>query len=98
MPYMILMTDRPGQAELRARTRDRHLQYLDANKDRLLAAGALVEDDGTGGSGSLYVVDTDDRKEAEAFLRGDPFDQAGLFGKVEIRRWRKAFYNGQRLV
>ena len=98
MPYMILMTDKPNQGELRAKTRDVHLQYLDANKDKLLAAGALTEDDGTGGNGSLYIVETDDRKEAEAFLKGDPFDKVGLFGKVEIRRWRKAFYNKQRLV
>jgi uncharacterized protein YciI len=98
MPYMILMTDRPGQGELRAKTRDAHLEYLDRNKHRLLAAGALIEDDGSGGSGSLYIVDTEDRAQAEAFLKGDPFDQAGLFGQVEIRRWRKAFYDGQRLV
>jgi uncharacterized protein YciI len=95
---MILMTDKSDVGDLRARTRDEHLRYLDANKDKLLAAGALIEDDGSGGSGSLYIVDTDERKEAEAFLKGDPFDKVGLFAKVEIRRWRKAFYNKQRLV
>ena len=98
MPYMILMTDKPGTAELRAKTRPAHLDYLDANKAKLLAAGALIEDDGSGGSGSLYILDTDSRAEAEAFLKGDPFDKAGLFGQVVIRRWRKSFYNGQRLV
>lgn len=98
MPYVILMTDKPDSAKLRAETRAPHIEYLDANRDKLLAAGALTEDDGTGGSGSLYIVDTDDRAEAERFLHGDPFYQAGLFGEVRITRWRKAFYNGQKLL
>ena len=98
MPYMILLTDKPNQSELRAKTRPEHLEYLDANKSRILAAGALIEDDGSGGSGSLYIVDTEDRAEAQHFLEGDPFHKVGLFGEVIIRRWRKAFYNKERLV
>lgn len=98
MPYVILLTDKPGQGKLRADTRAVHLDYLAANKDKLLAAGALIEDDGTGGSGSLYIVDTEDRKEAERFLAGDPFSQVGLFGTVTITRWRKAFFNRERLL
>ena len=98
MPYVILMTDSPGTAKLRAETRAPHIEYLDANRHKLLAAGALLEDDGTGGSGSVYIVDTEDRAEAERFLHGDPFYTAGLFGEVKITRWRKAFFNGQKLV
>ena len=98
MPYLILLTDKPNQLELRTKTRAVHLDYLDANKHKLIAAGALIEDDGTGGSGSLYIVDTDDRAEAEAFLKGDPFHQVGLFGEVQITRWRKAFFDKQRMV
>ena len=98
MPYMILLTDKPGQGDLRARTRAVHLEYLDANKARILAAGALIEDDGSGGSGSLYIVDTEDRAEAQRFLEGDPFHKVGLFGQVTVSRWRKAFYNKERLV
>lgn len=98
MPYMILMKDKPGMGDTRARVRNEHLDYLDANKHKLLNAGALIEDDGTGGDGSLYIVDTDDRGEAQRFLEGDPFHKVGLFGEITIRRWRKAFYNGQKLV
>jgi uncharacterized protein len=71
---------------------------LDANKDRLLAARAVIEDYGTGSNGSLYILDTDDRKEAKTFFQRYSFYQVGLFAKVEIRRWRKDFYNKQRLV
>lgn len=75
-----------------------HIEYLTTNKHLLLAAGALIEDDGTGGSGGILIVDTDDRKEAERFIADDPFSKAGLFEKVTITRWRKAFFDKQRLI
>jgi uncharacterized protein YciI len=43
-------------------------------------------------------VDTDSREEAEEFVRNDPFSKAGLFESLVITRWRKAFFDGQRLV
>jgi len=98
MPYAILTQDKPGTAQLRADTRATHLEYLTAHKDLLLAAGALIEDDGTGGKGGILIVDTDDRQEAERFIANDPFTKAGLFEKVTVTRWRKAFFDKQRLV
>ena len=98
MPYAIQTVDKPGSAALRARVRDEHLKYLDAHLHLLLAAGAVTSDDGTGGHGGILIVDTDDRKEAEAFAAGDPFTKAGLFEKVTVTRWRKAYFNKQRLV
>jgi len=98
MPYAILTTDKPGGAELRARTRNAHLAYLDAHAGKLLAAGALISDDGAGGHGGILIVDTDDRKEAEAFIANDPFTKAGLFEKVTVTRWRKAYFDGRRLI
>ena len=98
MPYAILTTDKPNAGALRAQTRDEHLKYLDANTHRLLAAGAMIGDDGAGGHGGILIVDTDERKEAEAFIAGDPFTKAGLFEKVTVTRWRKAYFNKQRLI
>jgi hypothetical protein len=88
----------PNSAQLRAKVRDAHLEYLTANMDKLLAAGALTADDGSGGHGSVFLVDTDDRKQAEAFIAGDPFTKAGLFEKVTVSRWRKAYFNKQKLI
>lgn len=98
MPYAILTTDKPNSAELRARVRDTHIEYLTANMHKLLAAGALINDDGSGGHGGILIVDTDDRKEAEAFIAADPFTKAGLFEKVTVTRWRKAYFNKQKLI
>jgi hypothetical protein len=98
MPYIIIARDRPGGAALRAATRPEHLAYLKEHLPRLLAAGALLNDDGTGGDGSVLIYDTEDRAEAERFAAGDPFAKAGLFATTEIRRWRKAIFAGELLA
>jgi hypothetical protein len=98
VPYAILTTDKPNSAQLRAQLRATHLEYLTANLHKLLAAGALTADDGSGGHGSVFLVDTDERKEAEAFIAGDPFSKAGLFEKVTVSRWRKAYFDKQKLI
>ncbi len=98
MPYAIITQDKPNSLQLRNETRGTHLEYLDRNKDKLLAAGAMTDDDGQGGYGGVIIVDTEDRAEAEAFIRNDPFTKAGLFSGIEVVRWRKAFFNKERLV
>jgi len=98
MPYAIQTQDKAGNSQVRADNRAAHIEYLTTNKQLLLAAGALIEDDGTGGSGGLLIVDTDNRKEAERFIADDPFTKAGLFEKVTITRWRRAFFNKERLI
>jgi hypothetical protein len=98
MPYAIQTVDKPDSAQLRAATRAAHLEYLTARKHLLLAAGAVIDDDGTGGHGGILIVDTDDRAEAERFIAEDPFTKAGLFQSVTVVRWRKAFFNKERLV
>jgi uncharacterized protein YciI len=64
----------------------------------LLAAGAVLDDDGSGAHGGVIIVDTDDRAEAETLIAEDPFTTAGLFQEVTVTRWRKAFFNFERLV
>src|ERR671910_930920 len=98
MPYAIITRDKPNSLQLRNEVRGPHLEYLTANKHKLLAAGAQVDDQGQGGYGGIIIVDTEDRAEGEAFIQKDPFTQAGLFAGIEVVRWRKAFFNKERLV
>ena len=98
MTYDVLTSDKPNSLDLRTEVRGVHIEYLEANQHRLLAAGAMTEDDGTGGHGGVIIVDTDDRAEAEAFIENDPFTKAGLFESVTVARWRKAFFNFEKLI
>ena len=98
MPYAIITRDKPSSLEVRNRARAEHLEYLTRHQDKLLAAGAQTDDAGQGGYGGIIIVDTEDRAEAEAFIRDDPFTKAGLFAGIEVVRWRKAFFDKKRLI
>jgi uncharacterized protein YciI len=93
LPYLIETYDKPNHTHVRSRVRARHLEFLDANKGKLLACGAKVNDGGEVASGGIYILDVDDRGTAEQFISDDPFTQADLFERVVITRWRKAYFN-----
>jgi uncharacterized protein YciI len=93
VPYLIETYDKPNHAHVRARVRVRHLAFLEANKERLLACGAKLDDAGELASGGIYILDVEDRGTAEQFISEDPFTQADLFERVVIARWRKAYFD-----
>ncbi|MEA3127761.1 MAG: uncharacterized protein QOD67_4780 [Caballeronia sp.] len=95
MAFIIETWDKPGYAPVRIQERDVHLTYLEANKALLLACGAKLQDDGSDAGGGVYVVDLDTREDAERFIAMDPFALAGLFERVTITRWRKAYLDGK---
>ena len=98
MAYIIQTRDKADFGHVRAEWRAEHIKYLDNSRHKLLAAGALIDDDGSGGHGGAIILDTDDREEAEDFIANDPFSRAGLFESVSVTRWRKAFFNFERLI
>ena len=95
MPYIIETWDKPDHQSVRQANRADHLQFLEANASKLLACGAKLNDDGSDQGGGLYIVDTEDRAEAEAFIAADPFSKADLFERVLVTRWRKAYVDGK---
>jgi uncharacterized protein YciI len=98
MPYAISWMDEPGTAELRLELRDAHLDYMRGNLHRVLASGGLLDDPGEVGVGGLILLDIDSRKEAEDFVKADPFYTGGVYKKPIITRWRKAFYAGKAYI
>ena len=93
MPYVIETWDKPDSLALGMRVRPEHIEFLKANVASLLGAGAKLSDDGETMLGTIYIVDVETRAEAEAFVAGDPFTKNGLPERIEITRWRKAFFN-----
>jgi uncharacterized protein YciI len=98
MPYIVDATDKAGAAALRSLNRPDHLAYVDANVGMVIAAGAKLADDGETAIGTLYLIDVNERAAAEAFIAGDPYSKAGVFGTILITRWRKGFFDFKRLV
>lgn len=89
MLFMFFCNDKPDHEQLRLDTRQAHLDYLGSFKDRALAVGPTLTDDGQHMNGSLLILDLADRQEAESFAADDPYAKAGLFESVTIRAWKK---------
>ncbi len=94
MYYALICTDKPHGTELRDATRSTHDEFLNALGDRLVLAGPFLDDHGTP-TGSLIVIEANNRDEALAVTEEDPYQRAGLFESVEIRPWYWKFKNPQ---
>jgi uncharacterized protein YciI len=85
--FMLACFDKPNSMDLRMATRAAHLAYAGERSDLIKVAGPMLDDDG-GMAGSLFILEAPDRAAVEAFNAADPYQQAGLFGQVEIRGFR----------
>ena len=84
--YLIMAFDKPDSEALRLETRPAHVEYV-LGQGGMLLGGPFMSDDGETMTGSMLILDTTQRSVAEAFVENDPYHKAGLFDKVEIRRW-----------
>jgi len=84
--YLIMAFDKPDSEALRLETRPAHVEYV-LGQGGMLLGGPFMSDDGETMTGSMLILDTTQRSVAETFVENDPYYKAGLFDKVEIRRW-----------
>ncbi|HEX4711095.1 YciI family protein [Phenylobacterium sp.] len=85
--FMLACFDKPNSLDLRMATREAHLAYAGENVGMVKVAGPML-DDAEAMAGSLFILEAEDRAAVEAFHAADPYQQAGLFGRVEIRGFR----------
>ena len=73
-----------------AETRPAHRQYLQGLKEKgqLAATGPFLDD-----FGALIIYEADRKEDAEAWLEGDPFRQAGVFVSWVLRPWNPVIAN-----
>ena len=73
-----------------AEVRPVHRQYLTSLKEKgqLAASGPFMDD-----SGALIVYEAATKEEAEALMKADPFNQAGIFVTYVIRPWNPVVAN-----
>lgn len=93
MLWVLHYVDKPNSIDLRLSLRPAHLDYLKQENDKIVVAGATLTDDGGTMTGSVIVINVDDRAAAEAFSANDPFTKGGLFDRVEVQRMRKGIWN-----
>ncbi|HEY9235823.1 MULTISPECIES: YciI family protein [Phenylobacterium] len=88
MPLFVLhCVDKPNALELRMATRETHLAYIAAGKEKLKLAGPMLDADGNM-AGSMLILDVADLAEAEDFAANDPYRRAGLFERVDVHPFK----------
>jgi uncharacterized protein YciI len=92
MLFALICTDKPGSVELRMKMRPDHLAFLDSLGAAVKGAGPFTDDAGSP-TGSLILVEAENRSAVETLAAGDPYAKAGLFSSVEIRPWKWVIKN-----
>ena len=97
--FVVTCTDQDGTVEKRLAVRPQHLarlEQLDA-EGRLIVAGAMPKDPSNpqaGFYGSTIIVDFDSRDALDAWLQDEPFLKEGVYAKIEVKPFNKAFPKG----
>ena len=87
MLFAALCYDKPGALDLRLATRAEHLAFLDKHAAQVKLGGPFL-DTADKPVGSLLIIDCVDEAAARKLLAEDPYAQAGLFDRVELRPWK----------
>jgi uncharacterized protein YciI len=90
MQFMLQCFDRPHSLALRLETRPRHLDYVDRSGVKILLAGPMLSEAGDP-VGSLFLLEADDIDAVRRFSAADPYTEAGLFDRIDIRGFRTVF-------
>lgn len=98
MLYVIYGEDHSDTLEKRMAVRPAHLARLQLLQDegRLLTAGALPavdsqEPGAAGFSGSVIIAEFSSLESAQAWANADPYVAAGVYQRVLVAPYRKAF-------
>jgi uncharacterized protein YciI len=94
MPYLIYAIDLPDMEQKRESVRQAHRDFLQSYGAKILASGALLDEDGKTIIGGISLLDTNNRAEAERFADNDPYAKAGIRAQTCIHNWRKRWWNG----
>ncbi len=92
MLFALLCTDKADSLDLRMSSRPAHVAFLNGLGDHLKLAGPFTDDAGSP-TGSLVVIEAENRAAAQAIAAQDPYAIAGLFSSVEIKPWKWALKN-----
>ena len=98
MYYVIFAQDIPNTLEKRLAVREKHLERLNQlqAEDRLLTAGPnpAIDDENPGEAGftgSTVIAKFDSLEAAKQWASQDPYVEAGVYGEVIVKPFKKVF-------
>jgi len=73
-------------------------EYVEAQKqyardlgEQLIGYGHIVSEDAAQTRATTWFVQLDDHAAAQAFIADDPLNRAGVYARIEIKRWSNSF-------
>ena len=97
--YAVFATDKPDMREVRERVRPVHRTYLRATAEHgvcVRLGGPTLAPQGDAMNGTLLVVEARSIDAVLQFVGNDPYMEAGVFERVEVRRWDWSLGNPER--
>ena len=88
--FIVFCKDKENSLKMRLANRDKHLRYLENNKDKLLMAGPILNNDNTP-KGSILILKFKTKDDLKKFLKKDPYAQIDLLEEVTIEIFKKVF-------
>lgn len=85
--YVLACFDKENALDLRMATREAHLAWARDQHGRIRMAGPMLSESDTM-AGSLFFLEAENEAEVRAFNAEDPYTKAGLWDRVEIKRFR----------
>lgn len=89
MLFMIRGHDADRGPVIRQQEKDSHLRWVEQRLGAIRLAGPLLDDSGRM-VGSLFLIEAEDRAEAERLIGEDPYYRAGLWREIEIEPFMAA--------
>ena len=89
--YAIVCFDRPDSASLRDAHRAAHMKFMGEHSGKIVFGGPLKHSVDGASTGALIVVSCATLKEAEDFIRADPFHRNGVYESVAVRAFKQVF-------
>lgn len=93
MIWAIYCVDTPDSRARRDAHRKAHRAYLDTYLSRIFFSGPIWDDEAFDQRGSIFLIDLNNRAEAEEFVANEPYYNNGVFASVMINRMTKGKYN-----
>lgn len=91
--FVIFAQDKPNMLETRLAVRPQHLARLEQlnAEGRLLTAGPNPSADGATVTGSTVIAQFASLEDAQQWAAADPYVDAGVYGDVIIKPFKKVF-------
>ena len=87
MLFVMHMLDKPGSLQLRLDHRPAHKEYVAKIAHRLAFGGPLLDDQGQM-TGSVIIVEFEDRLALNQWLADEPYTKCGVYAKVQVHQTR----------